>query len=51
MEIVRKDGRQIKVEQVSDRTLSGNGDRLGVAYRLPDGRVVYVPEGEAGPAR
>lgn len=51
MEIVRKDGRQIKVEQVSDRKLRGNGDRLGVAYRLPDGRVVYVPEGEAGPAR
>lgn len=44
MEIVRKDGRQIRVEQVSDRRLSGNGDRLGIAYRLPDGKVVYVPE-------
>ncbi|BBE34772.1 DUF2149 domain-containing protein [Sphingosinicella microcystinivorans] len=47
MEIVRKDGRQIRVEKVSDRKLSGNGDRLGVAYRLPDGKVVYVPEAEA----
>jgi len=48
MEIVRKDGKQIRVEKVSDRKLSGNGDRLGVAYRLPDGKVVYVPEAEAG---
>lgn len=47
MEIVRKDGKQIRVEKVSDRKLSGNGDRLGVAYRLPDGKVVYVPEAEA----
>lgn len=44
MEIVRKEGREIRVEEVSDRKLSGNGDRLGVAYRLPDGKVVYVPE-------
>ncbi|MEI4509320.1 DUF2149 domain-containing protein [Sphingopyxis sp. CCNWLW253] len=47
MEIVRKDGKQIRVEKVSDRKLSGNGDRLGVAYRLPGGKVVYVPEAEA----
>lgn len=46
MEIVRKDGREIRVEQVSDSRLSGDGDRLGIAYRLPDGRVIYVPEGE-----
>jgi hypothetical protein len=48
MEIVRKDGKQIRVEKVSDRKMSGNGDRLGVAYRLPDGKVIYVPEAEAG---
>lgn len=47
MEIVRKDGKQIRVEKVSDRKLSGNGDRLGVAYRMPGGKVVYVPEAEA----
>jgi hypothetical protein len=51
MEIVRKDGRQIKVERVSDKKLSGDGDRLGVAYRLPDGKVVYVPEGEKAPGQ
>jgi hypothetical protein len=48
MEIVRKDGRRIKVERVSDKKLSGDGDRLGVAYRLPNGSVVYVPEAKAG---
>lgn len=48
MEVVRKQGRQIKVEKVTDRRLSGNGERLGVAYQLPDGRVIYVPEAEAG---
>jgi hypothetical protein len=48
MEIVRKDGKTIKVERVSDKKLSGDGDRLGVAYRLPDGKVVYVPEEKAG---
>ena len=51
MEIVRKDGKTIKVEKVSDRKLSGDGDRLGIAYRLPDGKVVYVPEGEGGAAK
>lgn len=51
MEIVRKDGKQIRVEKVSDRKLSGNGDRLGTAYRLPDGKVVYVPEAEADQGR
>ncbi|OVZ55211.1 hypothetical protein CDO44_23545 [Pigmentiphaga sp. NML080357] len=45
LEVVRKDKKQIKVERVSDRELSGEGQRLGVAYQLPDGQVVYVPEG------
>ena len=26
---------------------SGQGERLGVAYRLADGRLIYVPEGSA----
>lgn len=44
LEIVSKDKQQIKVERVSDKQLSGDGERLGTAYRLPDGQVVYVPE-------
>lgn len=50
MEIITKKGTQVSVQRVTDRTLSGEGTRLGVAYRLPSGQVVYVPEGEAPPA-
>ncbi|GAA0777443.1 DUF2149 domain-containing protein [Castellaniella ginsengisoli] len=48
LEVVSKTQQQIKVERVSDRKLSGQGERLGTAYRLPDGQVVYVPEQENG---
>jgi hypothetical protein len=34
---------------VTDRSLSGAGTRLGTAYRLANGQVVYVPEGDATP--
>ncbi|GJM21255.1 MAG: hypothetical protein DHS20C15_11700 [Planctomycetota bacterium] len=30
----------------TDRALEGRGERLGVAYRLSSGEVVYVPEAE-----
>lgn len=46
LELVQKEGREIKVQRVTDQQLSGDGDRLGVAYKLSDGRVIYVPEGE-----
>ncbi len=44
MEIVVKKGKQIKVERVTDKQLQGEGTRLGTAYRLKDGKVIYVPE-------
>jgi hypothetical protein len=44
MEIIQKQGEEITVSRVTDRELSGAGVRLGTAYRLSDGRVVYVPE-------
>ena len=47
MEIMRKQGHRIEVQKVTEQQLSGDGSRLGVAYRLSDGRVVYVPEGSA----
>lgn len=43
LEIVTKRGKEIKVSKVTDEKLSGRGERLGTAYKLPDGRVVYVP--------
>lgn len=30
--------------RISEKTLSGAGERLGIAYRLSNGEVVYVPE-------
>lgn len=45
VEIVAKKGKQIKVEKVTDKKLQGEGTRLGTAYRLKDGKVIYVPEG------
>ena len=50
MEIISKTREKVTVQKVTDKTLSGQGTRLGVAYELPDGQVVYVPEGEAPPA-
>ncbi|MEW6386371.1 MAG: DUF2149 domain-containing protein [Thermodesulfobacteriota bacterium] len=44
MEIITKKGKEIKVKKVTDKRLSGEGVRLGTAYQLKDGRVVYVPE-------
>lgn len=44
MELITKEQEKIKVQKVMDRTLSGQGVRLGTAYRLADGQVVYVPE-------
>lgn len=47
MQMIRKKGTEITVQKVTDRSMSGEGTRLGTAYRLANGQVVYVPEGEA----
>lgn len=46
MEIVEKKGRTITVKKMTPEQKSGQGTRLGVAYQLPDGSVVYVPEAD-----
>jgi len=33
----------------TNEKLTGNGERLGVAYRLANGEVVYVPDTSAPP--
>ncbi len=43
MEIIVKEGEEIKHYEATDQTGTGQGELLGKAYRLPDGRVVYVP--------
>ncbi|MCX8069099.1 MAG: DUF2149 domain-containing protein [Thermodesulfovibrionales bacterium] len=44
IEIITKKGKEIKAKKVTDKRLSGEGQRLGTAYQLKDGRVIYVPE-------
>ncbi|PID78914.1 hypothetical protein CSB20_12780 [bacterium DOLZORAL124_64_63] len=46
MEIVVKEGQEIKHYEATSETGVGQGELLGQAYRLPDGRVVYVPSEE-----
>jgi hypothetical protein len=48
----RKDGLQIMVKEGNKTTIrrmtknvgSGDGERLGIAYKLEDGTIIYVPE-------
>ena len=48
MEIIVKEGQEIKQYEASQSKGTGKGQLLGQAYQLPDGRVIYVPaEGES----
>ncbi len=48
MEIITKKGTKVKAMKVSKSKASGQGERLGIAYRLEDGTMVYVPEESSG---
>lgn len=37
-------GDRLERFQIGDREAGGQGERLGIAYRLPSGEVIYVPE-------
>ncbi len=46
MEIIRKDGRKIERYVASSSTSDGNdmGRRIGTAYQLETGEIIYIPE-------
>jgi len=44
MEIIEKKGQKIDHYRAAPQQLTGQGERLGTAYRLSSGEVVYVPE-------
>ncbi|GEM67126.1 hypothetical protein SMI01S_07320 [Sphingobacterium mizutaii NBRC 14946 = DSM 11724] len=44
MEIITKKGKEIRVQKIYPEEASGQGERLGTAYQLEDGQVIYVPE-------
>lgn len=46
--IIKEQGKPIEVLNMTDQIGGGTGEALGTAYKLADGRVVYVPEEEGG---
>lgn len=44
MEVVVKKGHEITHYRGSEAAGEGKGKRIGVAYELEDGRIIYVPE-------
>lgn len=49
MEMIVKEGKEIKTYKASRQPAaegSGLGKRVGTAYELSDGRIIYVPDAE-----
>ncbi|HPE52212.1 MAG TPA: DUF2149 domain-containing protein [Methanothrix soehngenii] len=44
MQIIIKNMDQIQILNMTDRIAGGQGTKMGTAYRLENGMVVYVPE-------
>lgn len=42
--IIKEEGKPIEVLNMTDSIGGGTGEALGTAYKLADGRVIYVPE-------
>ncbi len=43
-EIIVKRGTEITAYEMTGETLGGDGERLGTAYRLANGQIIYVPD-------
>ncbi len=44
LEVITKKGKKVSAMRMTREQARGRGERLGVAYRLEDGSMVYVPE-------
>jgi hypothetical protein len=44
MEIIRRQGEKLEHYRMTEQALGGEGEKLGTAYRLKSGEVVYVPD-------
>ena len=49
MEIVIRDGKELKHYRSAGKIGQGAGRRMGTAYQLEDGSMIYVPEESAAP--
>lgn len=47
-EVIVKKGTEIEAYRVTGQQLAGDGERLGTAYRLANGQIIYVPDGSGG---
>ena len=50
-EVVIKKGRKVETYKVGNQIGVGNGKRLGTAYELESGQLVYVPENASADVR
>lgn len=46
MEIITKKGKKITKYKSSGKIGEGEGEKAGVAYKMKDGSIIYVPEGQ-----
>ena len=46
--LIKEEGNPIEVMNMTDNIGGGTGEALGTAYRLADGRVIYVPDDAEG---
>lgn len=44
MEIIVKKGKKIEQYKASQSTGQGRGRRIGIAYELENGEIIYIPE-------
>lgn len=44
MEIIRKEGKKIEKYKASKGSSEGKGKKIGIAYELDNGEIIYVPE-------
>ena len=48
MQVIIKDKETIKVMNMTEQIMGGQGSKIGTAYRLETGEVIYMPENEPG---
>jgi hypothetical protein len=48
-EVIIKKGTEIEAYRVTGEQLAGDGERLGTAYRLANGQIIYVPDAPTAP--
>lgn len=46
MEIITKKGKKITKYKSSGKIGEGEGEKAGVAYKMKDGSIIYIPEGQ-----